>query len=205
MIKNFIFDLGNVVVDFNPEKIIEKCTPFSKGSFDFEILKENIFGDKVLLWDAGLISTQEIKRLTCNDLIGINKAYLVPYCLDVFDLWYETLEIDYKMLKLIEKLHLQGYKCYALSNTSEYFYEIKQKLRNYFNGIMLSCEEELLKPSYGIYKRLLYVFDLNPEECFFIDDKEENVLAAKKFNIDGHVFAGYSDLVSKLSKMDVII
>lgn len=205
MIKNFIFDLGNVVVDFNPEMIIEKCTPFSKGSFDFEVLRENIFGDKVLLWDAGLISTKEVKRLVCDDLIGIDKAYLVPYCLDVFDSWYETLKIDYKMLKMIEKLRLKGYKCYALSNTSENFRTIEEKIIDYFDDLMLSYRVGLLKPALGIYKYLLYVFDFNPKECFFIDDKEENVLAAQKLNIEGYVFAGHSDLVTKLNQMGIII
>ncbi len=205
MIKNFIFDLGNVVFDFNPEKILEKCIPFSKGSFDFEILKEYIFGDKVLLWEAGSISTDEIKRLTCNDLIGIDKSYLVPYCLDVFDSWYEMLEIDYKMLKLIEKLRLKGYKCFALSNVSEDFRSIEEKILKYFYGAMLSYDRGLLKPAFGIYKYLLHVYDLKPEECFFIDNKEENVLAAKKLNIDCYVFAGYSDLVSRLNQMDILI
>lgn len=91
---------------------------------------------------------------------------------------------------LIEKLKRNGYKIYGLSNTNIQFYEYikKSDIGVYFDGFIISAEEKLLKPDKEIFERLFEKFSLNPQECFFIDDTEQNVIAGRECGMQGFVF-----------------
>ena len=83
-----------------------------------------------------------------------------------------------------------GYRTYILSNASDLFFTYFANFGPLedFDGAVISCQELLLKPEPEIYQRLLSRYGLDPTECLFIDDREENVAAARAFGMRGHVF-----------------
>lgn len=86
----------------------------------------------------------------------------------------------------------KNHKLYLLSNLDKESFALLQKkypaIFNLFDGLMISAQAGYLKPDAEIYHEFLTRFNLNPIECFFIDDQEDNIVAAKKFGINGTVF-----------------
>ena len=70
---------------------------------------------------------------------------------------------------------------------STYEYLRKYEFFSLCSGIIISAYEHVLKPDKKIYRLLLERYNLNAEECFFIDDREENIIAGEKIGIKGHV------------------
>ena len=87
--------------------------------------------------------------------------------------------------RLIEDLKAAGYKLYVLSNMSREFIDFlrQQPVYDNFDGEVVSCEERVVKPMPEIYDILLCRYNLLPEETIFIDDREENVVAAQEKGI----------------------
>ena len=71
----------------------------------------------------------------------------------------------------------------------------------FMDGGLVSFKAGKTKPDPEMYKQFLDVYDLNPEECLFIDDTEENVVVARKLGFKGIVFTGYEDLCNKLDEL----
>ena len=69
---------------------------------------------------------------------------------------------------------------------------------HFFDGVMVSSDVHLIKPDTRIYELLCETYDLNPEECVFIDDRPENVEAAKRVGMKGIVFEGDYKVVEKV-------
>lgn len=65
----------------------------------------------------------------------------------------------------------------------------------------------MMKPDEKIYYRLIDKFKLCPEESFFVDDSERNIMASKKCGLDGHIFDmnNLQGLLDELRKRDVLI
>ena len=89
-------------------------------------------------------------------------------------------------IKILDKLKKQNYECYVLSNWSaETFvgmttdYPFLQS----FNGLLISGEDNMMKPNAEIYELAITRFNLIPQETVFIDDKLENIEAAKNLNL----------------------
>lgn len=183
MIKNIIFDFGGVVFTWKPQIVLKNFTNSEK---DIELLTNTIYKSKEWqMLDNGTISREDAVKIleeklperlksTCNDIIYHFQEY-------------QTLNDD--ICKVIIKLKEKGYKVYALSNTHVSVYEDMQNryIGKYFDGYLISALEKLMKPNEEIYLRLFEKFDLKPEECFFIDDREENVAAGEKLGMAGHV------------------
>ena len=91
---------------------------------------------------------------------------------------------------LIAELKAAGYKLYVLSNMSLEFIEFLRKtdVYKYFDGEVVSCEEHVVKPDAEIYKRLVDRYSLSEQETLFIDDRKENVEAARNQGWEGFNF-----------------
>ena len=89
-----------------------------------------------------------------------------------------------------DKAKEKGYKLYVLSNASKKFYKYFPRLveLDYFDGSVVSCDVHMIKPQPEIYQYLLEKYGLNPKECLFIDDREENVAGAKAVGMQGYLF-----------------
>ena len=201
MYKNIIFDLGNVVLDYNPEEyLIKKINDKNK----VEIALNNIFkSNEWKMLDRGIITEEEAKRVIKNRVIDNSEIIDLA-----FENWYDMLRPIEETIELINKLKKNGYKIYYLSNFhSKAFEEVtnKNKVFEEFYGGIVSFKEKLLKPEKEIYMKLLEEYNLNPEECIFIDDMLINIEGAKAVNIKGIQFISTKDLIYKLRECGVEI
>ena len=197
--KNLIFDMGNVLIEWNIEKILNNVT---KDESIKELLRKEIFESG--LWvktDHGLISVDELEEVVISK-IGIQYLDNVKM---ITRNWYHYVEIFFEVQKRIVDLSKKGYDIYILSNTSYTFYELIKN--NYLpvvsiaKGIVLSCEEKLLKPDKDIYKALLNRYHLKASECVFFDDLEENLLGAISCGISGFLVENEKELLKYLNKL----
>ena len=191
MYKNIIFDLGNVVLNYNPEEyLIKKINDKNK----VEIALNNIFkSNEWKMLDRGIITEEEAKRVIKNRVIDNSEIIDLA-----FENWYDMLRPIEETIELINKLKKNGYKIYYLSN-------FNSKVFEEFYGGIVSFKEKLLKPEKEIYMKLLEEYNLNPEECIFIDDMLINIEGAKAVNIKGIQFISTKDLIYKLRECGVEI
>ena len=187
MIKNVIFDCGQVLVHFEPEYMVRQ---YVSNEPDVALLTEVIF-DR-LYWDkldAGTITNEETLEL-CHERLP---KRLWELCDEIYYNWiYNIPEIEgmSDLIKYIKKEF--GVKTYLLSNISKYFAEHKDEIEilSLLDGYVFSSSIGLVKPNKDIYEHLLSTFGLEANECLFIDDRVENINAGKDVNIDGYVFDG---------------
>ena len=89
-------------------------------------------------------------------------------------------------IKVLDKLKEQNYECYVLSNWSaETFVGMTDDypFLQLFDGLLISGEDKLMKPDAAIYELAISRFNLIAQETIFIDDKLENIEAAKNLNL----------------------
>lgn len=199
MIKNIIFDMGNVLVDFCWQKTFEEkgitgrmlervadATVRNKDWDEFDLA--NIPHDQIIqnFIENDPEIEQEIRIATSSigDMIK-KKAYAE---------------------NLITALQKAGYSVYILSNMSpEAFAEAGEDLKcaELADGALFSCECHLVKPDLRIYQLLLEKFSLCASESVFLDDKLENVEAGENCGIKGIVFTDIEDALYKLKCMGI--
>ena len=185
MIKNMIFDMGNVVVRWDPEAILKHFTADPK---QIEILKEVIFRSKEwLMLDQGILNEKEVTEILCKRL---ETEELKEQCKEILKHGLKYMPVFPETEKWIQQLKQNGYSIYVLSNTSKVFYEYiqKQPVWQYFDGAILSYQEKLVKPDPRIYEVLCQRYQLIPQECCFFDDRKENIDAAISYGMKGFVF-----------------
>lgn len=194
MIKNIIFDMGRVLVEFYPEDFLTK-----EGITDIaerELLLREIFHHED--WtnmDAGIMNEQEmydeaVKRIpehlhqTAHNLI--------------FD-WNDPIIPVKGMEDFVRECKEKGYGIYLLSNASvaQPVYWLRIPGHQYFDGTVVSALEKIMKPDVRIYQILLDRYGLKAEECLFIDDVERNIRGAEKAGIRGYLFDGNVDKLRK--------
>ena len=203
MIKNIVFDYGNVIVEWNEAKIVSN---YSKEEEIQELLKETIFKSKDWLkLDNGSLNYEEAEKIFKEKLPQSLKETVEI----IMSGWWESMEPNHEIHTLINNLKGNGYKIFLLSNTHTTVYEYikKSEIGKYFDGYLISSIEKLMKPNEEIYYKLFEKFELVPEECYFIDDSKTNIEASKKCGMDGHVFNRneIKSLLDDLKKKDVKI
>ncbi len=201
MIKNIVFDLGNVLLSFNPEE-------FLLGYTD-DLERINKFVSKVprnKTWfqlDRGAFSMEEVKEIFFNRYPE-EKDLLVPF----FDHWMSMLTPIEENVRILKELKHDGYNIYILSNfIKEAFEHVKANIDFFslLDGQVISGEEKVMKPEVAIYKILLRRYNLTPEECVFIDDIFGFLKPARKLGINTILFRRNTDLRAELRKYDVRI
>lgn len=123
--------------------------------------------------------------------------------------WDRTKALSVKeipgMIDLVQNLQAQGYQTPLFSNVTENLAEtvFKSGYYDYFEPLYLSYQMECEKPDEQSYRMVLDGLQLKPEVCVFIDDKLENVEAAKKIGIDGIHFKSAPQLIEELKKRHI--
>lgn len=182
MIKNVVFDLGQVLIEWKPRNLLRN---FTDNEEDLDLLEIICTSDEWERLDEGTMTKENVfenvsKRLP-ERLRSIGKEFIYHYA--------EYLVLNDDICDILVKLKRNGYNIYVLSNTDEADYLELQKryIGKYIDGCLISAQEKMLKPNKEIYLRLFEKFNLKPEECFFIDDKKENIIGGQKVGMDGHV------------------
>ena len=183
MIKNIIFDMGGVLIDYNPEKTLYGM--FDKETADIllkEIFRNPVWSDK----DRGIIAPAEIMQ---NAKSNIPEEVFEKVC-EMVDNFYPYMPPFEKMYGLVETLKSKGFGIYLLSNASPDFHERRSGIPalSLFDGVIISADYKLLKPEKEIYEKLYETFSLKPEECFFIDDVQANIEGAAATGMQGHCY-----------------
>ena len=184
--KNILFDMGNVLVTYNPEWVIRHYTE------DEELIREvkNIVfhSQEWLLLDAGLIEEEKAER-NWMERLSSDKAREIAHL--SFQNWHlYNMKVIPGTAEIIRALKENGKEIYLLSNASMRLLSIYKEVIpavECFSGIFYSAAHKCVKPQDIIYERFLKEYSLNPSDCFFIDDLEENISAAKAVGISGAV------------------
>ena len=181
MIRNIIFDMGNVLIHYVPEVFLERI---SVPEEDRPLLLREVFGSvEWIRMDRGSIQEDEAIAAMQARLPQRLRGYVPP-----------LLPVE-GMAALLEELKGLGYGIYLLSNATvrlpEYFDRIPGS--QFFDGKIVSAEWKFLKPQHEIYETLFREYSLKPEECFFIDDLHINIEGALCVGMAGAIF--YDDMV----------
>lgn len=182
MIKNIIFDIGNVILNFNLEDVLQK---FTNNKEEQNFILENIINSPEWLGNA-LIDTGYISRDEAIEIVKDRTNHCNDKIIDEFwNNYNDYAQIDERVLNLIKKLKNNNYKIYLLSNINPYTFECVNKsgLFNIVDGYVLSYLEHKVKPYKAIYNVLLERYNLIPEECIFIDDNEKNIVTGNSLGI----------------------
>ena len=186
MIKNVIFDFGQVLVRFDPNYMV---TRYVTDKEDAALLEAVVF-DR-LYWDpldAGTISDEEVVRLSKERL----PERLHEACKKIYYNWiYNIPEID-GMRELLTDLRDGGCRLYLLSNICTYFASHSHEIPmlSLLDGCVFSSTAGAVKPDREIFDHLLKKFSLAADECIFVDDRAENIEGGERAGIRGYVFDG---------------
>lgn len=199
MIKNIIFDVGNVLVDFCWRELMEDLG-FPK---DLQgIFEKTVFGSH--WWeelDRGIVDEDKVVNMLRKD----NSAHF-----DEFDLIWANRD---KLVKpydytagMIDTLKARGFQVYLLSNYPKTLFELHTKSGCFpfidkIDGKVVSGFVKLVKPEKEIYEYLLNAYDLKAEECVFLDDRKDNIEAAKTIGMNGILFEGYEQAWAELERL----
>lgn len=199
MIRNIIFDIGNVLAawrwrefyaeqNYSPEITdrLAKATVLSPmwEEFDRGALDEEVLLNRFIENDPDLAEEIRGVRDNIRDMLG-RYDYAIPW---------------------LEDLKRKGYKVYYLSNFSRIAYQRCQHVLDFLplmDGGILSYREKLIKPEPAIYRLLLERYGLEAGECVFLDDTQKNVDEAVRQGMAGILFRNQAQAIEELRKLGV--
>ena len=194
MIKHVIFDFGNVLVDWNPAYLF---LPYFGGD-----------EQKCRFFNDNICNREWFTRIDSGETMDSCVADLqqrFPDWADAIaafrDRWFEMISGEIPgMLELIQELKGKGVGVYGLTNwPDETFDEARRRYKTIgsIENIVVSSRVHMAKPAPEIYQFLLDKYSLNAGECLFIDDRVDNVNAARALGMSGIVFPGTADALRK--------
>lgn len=193
MIKNVVFDMGNVLLRFDPQIPLDL---FCSTQEEKETIRRELFeGPEWIEGDLGNITNEEKYERICAR-IPEQMHPALKKCVYEWDICMEPLPGS---KEFCTELKQKGYSIYVLSNASEEFYHYFPRFAplNFFHGVVVSADLHMIKPDVRIYEYLCGKYRLAPEECLFIDDMERNVAAAKRAGMQGELFSGSFEQIRK--------
>lgn len=205
MIKNVVFDIGNVILNFNLTDVLNKYTS-NKKEQKF-ILKNIIHSPEWLGY--GLIDTGYISRENAISIVQDRTNHTNDKLIENFWNTYNNYaKIDDRILDLIIKLKNKRLNIYLLSNINPYTHQFVEKsnLLNLVDGYVFSYQCNMVKPYIGIYNVLINKYSLLPEETLFIDDNQKNIDTGNKLGILSKKVEpdNYQSVVDVLKEMDLL-
>ena len=200
-IDTIIFDLGGVLVDWKPEYVYRKIFKNDEEKVQW-FLNTVCTSEWNMQQDAGR-TIKEAEKIKIDEF---------PEYKDLITLYYKEWPNMFsgpikENVELFKKLKSsENYKIYALTNWSAEKWDIALELFPFFNefdGTVVSGLVKTRKPFPEIYKILLNKFNIEPENAIFIDDNNDNILAAKALKINGIHFKNHKQLIRKLKYFNI--
>jgi putative hydrolase of the HAD superfamily len=192
--KNIIFDVGNVLLKWNPARIATHV------GIDTASILQFVSSDHWKQWDMDTINRQELLMTLPASLDG----GLFLSFLDLMPGAYSPLAEGIDILKAV---HARGYHVYVLSNMpreSLDFIIHQFDFFTLFDGGIFSCQVHVAKPDVTIYQLLLQKYNLDPAESLFIDDSPQNIFVAKTIGIQGIVCAHHATVKNELVRLHIL-
>ena len=199
-IETVIFDLGNVLIDWNPRYLYRKI-------FDSE---EKVEWFLTEVCDMAWNEEQDGGRTFAEgniEAIAKHPSY-EKEILAYFDRWKEMLGgADQAVVEILQALRDNPqYRIYALTNWSAETFPIaleQFEFLKWFEGILVSGKVNLKKPDPAIYEMILKRYQINADNSIFIDDSQRNVDAANKFGLPAIRFESANQLKTELKKLGI--
>lgn len=184
MIKNVVFDMGGVLIDFDPERTVRNNFPEKyRETVLNKVFKSTIWSDLDRGTKTSEDAIKELLPLLPEEIHGIVKPLMIDF--------YSEMPPLADACPLIAELKGNGYRTYLLSNATPVIYKHIDDIPalGMLDELFVSCDYLLLKPEREIYEKFFEVFSLKPEECFFIDDMPANIEGARAAGMAGTVFS----------------
>jgi 2-haloacid dehalogenase len=193
-VRAFLFDIGNVLIDWNPDNLLRKLLPDAAAIAEFRakaVTQERILAmDRGQDWDTQLAEIAE----TAPEHLETARTYRARWVETVAGPIQETVD-------LMLALKHAGHPLYALSNYGVENFEKTVPVYPFldaFDGRIVSGHEGVIKPEAEIFELARDRFALDPEATLFIDDRPENTEAAARLGFRTHVFTSPSAFSSEL-------
>lgn len=187
MIRNIIFDFGQVMVRFDPAYMVGK---YISDPDDREqvanVLFDRLYWDKL---DRGTITDDEVIEASCARLPERLRDSVAP----IYNNWIYNLPEIEGMRELVKHLKNDcGKRVFLLSNISKGFAAHAHEIPSLadFEDCVFSAVCGKIKPHAEIFDHLCQKNGLIPSECLFIDDNAANIAGAEAFGIHGYLFDG---------------
>ena len=198
MIKTVIFDIGNVLIDFDWDGFIERLFPDADNEMLIRLNEAVWGGGRWDRLDAGDEPEKVLKSLIDYDPELEKELRLI------FENVGDTLHKRAATPAWLKDIKSRGYQILFLSNYSHYCMEQKPEVLDFLpllDGGIFSCDVHLIKPQREIYECIAEKYNLVPDECVFIDDVDKNVQAAKDFGFHAIQFITLKQAQADLNEM----
>ncbi len=185
MIRNLILDMGNVLLRYEPERALRELCGEEEGRE--KILRELFEGPEWIQADLGRITEEEMYE-SVKRRVPAEFHPALRRCIGEWDLF--TMEPVAGAREFFDACRKKGYGMYLLSNASERIYRYFPRFLPFsaFDGAVVSCSVHLIKPDPAIYRHLCAAYGLDAASCLMVDDREDNILGARRAGMQGVVF-----------------
>ncbi len=201
-ISTIIFDLGGVLIDWNPRYV------FDENYFDSEEKRKYFFEN---IWTSEWNEEQDAGRsiVEGTEILVSQYPEWESSIRDYYGRWTDMLRSSIpETVEILRELKdSKRYKLYALTNWQAGLFEIARVRYNFlkwFDGLVVSGEEKTRKPFPEFYQRLLDRYNVNPAEAVFIDDNHRNVIAAETLGIHSIHFHSPFQLREALQRLGIL-
>ncbi len=189
MIKNIVFDMGKVLLEYDPDRVLSH---FIQKEEDKKEINSAVFASQEWVFlDMGVMPEEMALEKMQSHLDTEEKRRLAADC---FWHWHEyNMYPKAGMEELIQSLKKDGFGIYLCSNASVRLLSCYRELIpaiECFDGVLFSAQVKCMKPQKEMYRHLFDRFSLEPGQCFFIDDLPLNIEGARACGMDGYCFDG---------------
>ena len=184
MIKNVIFDCGQVLIRYNETEIAANYvdTP-EEAEFLGRIAMARKYWNR---FDEGTLTEADYLEQVKTEL----PEHLHKAVEKLVWGWIKACPMIDGMEDIVRDVKKSGKKLYLLSNFNPRLRTEPYPILSEFDALVISGEINKVKPDRAIYEYLLATYALNPEECIFIDDNSANIAMAESLGITGYLFDG---------------
>ena len=196
-VKNFIFDVGDVLINF---RYMDYMRDLGIDEETAVFIRDNIiFTDFWNNLDLGMADVDDAEDMFAEKYPEI-KNELHAFWTNIEDI---VAEYDYAA-PLITSLKEKGYKVFLLSNYPDKLADMHWKCFTFMDqldGYIISAKVKLAKPDPAIYRMLMDRYRLKAEECIFIDDRQNNIDTAADLGMQTILFTGIDELKEELGEL----
>ena len=200
MIKNIVFDIGNVLFGYDPNYILQQLLP--ENRFHDEYLTHFINAQYWQDLDRGSLDESSLVDLLMSKIPDPNLEDNLQIIIQNFIYHFHLLNDSRELFLTLKRI----YPIYLLSNFQAVPYSKLREINPFLyqaDGAIISAHHQLMKPEPEIYHKLLDKYRLVPEETVFIDDLSENIAAAKAIGMHGIVFTSADSTQAALRDLGV--
>ena len=188
-IRTVIFDIGNVLIRFKSLDFVRERYGDEMG---LKIANAMYGGERWSELDRAVMTEEEILKSFKNADPSIPPEY-IEWCFE--NISRAVLRCGYA-IPWLRELRRLGLKVMYLSNYSKHVMHARPEVLDFLplmDGGIFSCDVKLIKPDRAIFSLFLNRFSLDPGECLFIDDRQDNCEAASSFGMKSYCFSSYEE------------